>query len=230
MTVERLPYPVSTLLVDDHRVFGEVLAAELRRDEDVVRVTVATSLTAGRVALRSQIPDIVLLDLDLADESGLDLIDDALQLDPAPKVLMLSASSSTDAIVSAIERGASGWVVKDAPIGELRTAISAVLRDRMYLPPERLKAVLEGFLEGRPADAAPEPELPLTPRQLEILSRLVAGQTRTEIARDLVVTVNTVRTHVQNMMRELRVHSTAALVAAALEAGVEPVGTTDFTQ
>jgi DNA-binding NarL/FixJ family response regulator len=166
--------------------------------------------------------DVVLLDYDLAGESGLDLIEELDELGERPRVVMVSAGHDPQLIVEALERGAEAWVTKDAGFDVLLVAIGEVLNGHLYLPPDALRAVVDRLVEQAHGPALPEHSFvdELSSRELEVLRCLVSGMTRVEVAQRLFISTNTVRTHVQNVLKAADLHSTLALVAAARERGV----------
>ncbi|TDU83943.1 LuxR family two component transcriptional regulator [Kribbella voronezhensis] len=215
------------LLVDDHRVFADVLREALLEQDGIDRVTHAASLAAARVLLATDPPDVVLLDLVLADESGFDLLSELTRSTAAPAAIVLSGSSDPRLIVKALERGAKGWLSKTTRLDALVTAVWQVLDGQMYLAPSTLRPVLTHLLsDAREREAAAGFVADLTPRELEVLRCLVSGMTRGEVAQHLFVSMNTVRTHVQSLLRSSGQHSALALVAFARSHGVQGIDET----
>jgi DNA-binding NarL/FixJ family response regulator len=216
------------LLVDDHRVFAEVLGEALLAEGGIGRVNHASSLDAARVLLTTDPPDIVLLDLVLADESGFELLGELARTADAPAAIVLSGSSEPRLIVKALECGAKGWLSKTTRLDALVTAVWQVLDGQMYLAPATLRPVLTHLLsdaQGREAAAGFVADL--TPRELEVLRCLVSGMTRAEVANHLFVSMNTVRTHIQSLLRRSDQHSALALVAFARSHGVKGIDESD---
>jgi DNA-binding NarL/FixJ family response regulator len=217
------------LLVDDHRVFAEVLAMRLRGERGIAGVEIAFSLASARAVANQLDPDVVLLDYDLAGESGLDLIADLDGRGTRPPIVMVSAGHEPRLIVEALERGAEAWVPKDAGFDVLLSAVAEVLRGHLYLPPDALRAVVDRLVEQSHGPTVPEHSFvdELSTRELEVLRCLVSGMTRVEVAQRLFISTNTVRTHVQNVLKAADLHSTLALVAAARERGVTGIDEDD---
>jgi two-component system nitrate/nitrite response regulator NarL len=212
---------IAVLLVDDHRVFAEALAGLLAAERGISRVTVATTLDAARARLVSDRPDLVLLDLVLAEESGYDLLAELAAEADAPATIVLSASTEPRLIVQALEAGARGWLTKTTRLDALLTALWQVIDGDMYLAPATLQPVLAhlvGDLHRQRAAAGFVNRL--TPRELDVLRCLVSGMTRAEVAEHLFVSTNTVRTHIQSLLRRSEQHSELALVAFARSHGV----------
>jgi DNA-binding NarL/FixJ family response regulator len=211
---------MTLLVVDDHRMFAEVLAMRLAHEPVVGKVDVCYSVDEGRAVARRTEPDVVILDYDVGGVTGDTLIRDLEQLPKPPQVVMLSASEDPGAIIDSLDVGADAWVVKGASIQVLMQAISEVVQGRVYLYPTTVRPVVTELLHE--ARGAREPDFvdDLSERQVEVLRCLVAGMTRTETAHRLFITSNTVRTHVQHLLQTAEVHSTLALVARARELGV----------
>lgn len=213
--------PVDVLLVDDHRVFAEVLADHLRGAVQVARVELALSVDEARVVLRGFSPQLVLLDDDVAGVPGTDLLEALGPPGSRPRVVMVSASTDPGRVIAALRAGADGWVDKAAHPDVLLEAAEAVLRGHLYLDLPLVRPVVEGLLAAQ-AVAAPTFVDQLSAREVQVLRLLVAGLTRSEVAHRLYISPNTVRTHVQRLLKRAGVHTTVALVAAARNAGVEP--------
>jgi two-component system nitrate/nitrite response regulator NarL len=216
--------PVSVVLVDDHRLFAEVLGMRLRAEAGIGSVEPAYSLGAARALVNKLRPEVVLLDYDLGGECGLDLLDDLDRLDPRPRVVMVSAGDAPATIVTALRRGVDAWVTKDADLQVLVLATCEVLAGRMYLPPAALRPVLARLLDGPAVGPARHSFVDtLSAREVEVLRCLVAGMTRAETAQRLFISTNTVRTHVQHLLQRAGLHSTGPLVAAARDLGVRGI-------
>jgi two-component system nitrate/nitrite response regulator NarL len=211
------------LVIDDHRVYAEVVAARLRLEPGIERVEVALSVEEARVVLRSFAPQVVLLDNDLGGVLGTAFIPELKSCSPASRVVMVSGTDDIRSIVESLEAGAEAWVGKDARFEILVQAIADVLEGNMYLYPRAVEPVLRRLLHEREAQHASTFIDDLSPRELDVLRCLIAGMTRAEVAQRLFISPNTVRTHVQHLLRHAQVHSTVALVAAARSAGLTSV-------
>jgi DNA-binding NarL/FixJ family response regulator len=218
---EHAGHDLSILIVDDHRILADVLALRLGADDRVRRVEAVSTLAAAKAMAHTVQPDIVLLDLDLDGTCGLDLLPDLEEAGTRPRVIVLSGSKRTGDIVAALRAGVEGWITKDGDLDEVLLAATEVLEGHLHLPLDITKPVVHallaesetvvrtrGFLDG------------LTQRQTDVLRCLVAGMSRNETAAHLFLSANTVRTHVQNMLHQLGLHSTPQLVAAARQAGL----------
>lgn len=205
---------ISIFVVDQERTFADAVAARLEAEEDVAVVAAvhgrapAQSLIVGRHA------DVMLLDADMPDGAAIRLCEELSGRRDAPRVIMLSASTDAGRIVKAIRAGAAGWVRKDESFEHLLRVIRGVARGETWLPPAQTGGVLR-FLLQEAQDKRDSDRLlsALTPRELEVLACLAEGAGRQDVAERLHLSANTVRTHLQNLMAKLGVHSTLEAVA-----------------
>ena len=137
---------------------------------------------------------------------------------------MLSADDDPRRIVRALQAGAGGWVAKESSLGRLTAIVRGVLRDETHIPPLLLTGVVRELTAAR-RDRTESERLveSLTPREQQVLRCMVAGLGRQAVADRLYLSPHTVRTHMQNVLGKLGVHSTLAAVALARRAGVGPV-------
>lgn len=212
--------PVRLLIVDDHRVFGQGLAAVLRTEPGFEPYAisepaeVSSQLTARR-------PDVVIMDVRFGEVSGIDLARQLTAAPEAPAVVMLTGYADLSTAISAIQAGAVGFLAKDASVEQVVTAVRAVLAGGSWLPADMLAELFESY--PGPAEA-PEQQLiqQLTAREREVLLLMVSGLDRTGIADRLCQSPHTARTHIRNVMVKLGCHSTMEVVALALRAGLRP--------
>jgi DNA-binding NarL/FixJ family response regulator len=210
------------LVVDDHAVFAEAVQSLLTREPDLRPVWVAHTLAEARTLLRQHQPTVAVLDLMLGDGSGLDLAEYAREHSPASRVLMLTAVTSTERVVAALRLGVRGWLPKTVDSDRLVQVIRGLARGEAQLAPELLGAVLPELIR-QPEAPADDPLASLTAREREILQCLVDGLTRAQIASRLYLSTNTVRTHLQNLLTKLGVHSALESVAVGLRYGMVPL-------
>lgn len=213
----------TVLIVDDHRIFGEVIASHLALTAHRMEVHLATKLAEARALARAKRPDLVIVDYKLAGDCGLDLIVDLAALELDADVIVLSASRDADHIMGAFRRGARGWVDKTARAEDLLDAMSAVRGGDMYLSSASVRPLMALQLQAAAREVSARDFTDrCTDRELDVLRHLMAGKTRSGVAAALGVSTNTVRTHVQSLLRTFGVHSTLALIALAREAGLSP--------
>ncbi|CAM5549119.1 LuxR C-terminal-related transcriptional regulator [Streptomyces fumanus] len=238
---------IRVLVVDDHRIFAESLAAALAAEPDV-DVSAAGSGPAAlrcleRAAAEGRRFDVLLVDADLGGQvppvrpavpvhdgtedrlvDGISLVTGVRTAHPGVRTVVLAERDDPQRAALALQAGASGWVAKDCSLSRLLTVIRGVLRDETHLPPALLTGVLRELTAARRHRTESERLVEsLTPREREVLRCMVAGLGRKAVAERLFLSPHTVRTHMQNVLGKLGVHSTLAAVALARRAGVGPV-------
>ncbi len=202
---------IKVMIVDDHPMVAEGIESILESYDDI---TVVGTLTNGREAvdqLPALQPDVVLMDLNMPEIGGLTATEMLLEMDPDLRVLILSMHDSPEYISTALSHGAMGYVLKDVPTEEIKTAIDAVMSGKKYLC-----TGAKGSLEPS-EDGAREP---LTSREQTVLLQLAQGKSNKEVANELSISVRTVETHRKNIKRKLGISSTAGLTRYAMEHGV----------
>lgn len=217
--------PIRVLIVDDHMLFAEALAARLGREPDLVILPLAGDVRHALALADTERPTVVLLDMVLGRESGLDLLDKLRERHPGVRVVMLTAVSGVDPIVQAVRHGAVGWVPKTEGAELVARAVRSAARRGGWLPPELLGDVLRKLVSEPPEPVRGNHLLAeLTPRELEVLQCMVDGLNRAEIAERLGLSANTVRTHTQNLLAKLDTHSALEAITLAMRAGMRPAG------
>ncbi|MFJ9108913.1 LuxR C-terminal-related transcriptional regulator [Streptomyces sp. NPDC102283] len=242
---------IRVLVVDDHRIFAESLAAALAAEPDV-DVSAAGSGPAAlraleRAAAEGRGYDVLLVDAELGaalatgtgyavpgprqEETGvvdgISLVAGVSSGRPAVRSVVLAEKDDPRVAARALQAGASGWVAKDCSLQRLLAVIRGVLRDETHLPPALLTGVLRELTAARKHRTESERLVDsLTPREREVLRCMVAGLGRKAVAERLFLSPHTVRTHMQNVLGKLGVHSTLAAVALARRAGVGPADPT----
>ncbi len=214
--------PIRLLVVDDHPLFRRGLVALLASNPRFVIVGEAADAgEAQRLALALQ-PDLILLDNHLPGASGIDAIADLRRAAPATRVLMLTVSEEEQDLARALQRGASGYLLKTVDTDVLIGAIERTVRGESALSPELTGKLMSAFRAVHaPAPPEPPPAVPdridtLSPREREILAAISRGASNKEIARDLDIAETTVKIHVQHILRKLDLSSRvqAAVYAA----------------
>src|SRR6476660_6426683 len=180
----------------------------------------AVNTTDAVAAVREHQPDAVLLDLNFPDGTALGSISELRQACPTAKIVILSASADHSVVAEAIAQGAHGFIGKDRPVADIVGALEQARRGQTAVDP----VLLQQALRPRPAVDNPLWVLRfLTDREWEVMRCILDGQTTEEMARNLGVQRSTARTHVQNLLTKLGVHSRLQ-VAALMNAGGMPNG------
>jgi len=204
------------LIVDDHAVVRSGLKLVLDADDGIEPVGEAGNARDAIFEARSLKPDVILLDVVMPDQSGLDIIPTLLHENPGTKILVLSMQDDPRYVREAFDAGASGYVLKEAADSEVVAAVGEVAGGGRYVDPE-LGARLGGAesAERKRGDGDP-----LSEREGEVLRLLALGHTNQEIAKQLYISVRTAETHRAHIMQKLRLSSRAELVRYALDRGL----------
>lgn len=219
---------MKVLLVDDHPLILSALQTMIQELDPDVKVTAVGSAAAARSALVADSEfDLVLLDLQLGDASGFDVLVEMRKAHPALPVVVISASDRASDVIQAIDLGAMGFVPKRASNDTLVDALRLVMAGGIYVPAMHLGSnVNSGHARAHTAAGIPAAEaatyqvtpsfeeLGLTPRQSDVLTQLLQGKPNKEIARRLGLSVDTVKDHVQAVLRALGVSSRTQAVLA----------------
>ena len=202
---------IRIVVVDDHPMVAEGITSILESYEDI---DVVAALGDGQQVIDQidmLLPDVILMDLNMPGMGGLTATEMVLERRPDTRVLILSMHDSPEYVSSALSHGAVGYVLKDVPTDEIRTAIDTVMRGERYLC-----TGAEGALEPKVSPVAAT----LTNREQTILLQLAQGKSNKDVARALDISVRTVETHRKNIKRKLGISSTAGLTRYAMEHGV----------
>lgn len=203
------------LLVDDHQLLTDSLARLLATEIDIEVVGIAGSVAEAKQLARQRM-DVVLMDYRLPDGTGAEATRAIKARWPSARVVMLTAVQDDETVLESIQAGADGYLTKDRAVEEVVAAVRAARAGETLLP----RSVIIGIAQ-RVADAqerhSERPAIePLTPRELEVLRALAGGLAMPDICDHLVISRNTLRTHVQNIMNKLHVHSKLEAVTVAL--------------
>lgn len=208
---------IQAVIVDDHTLFAEAVRATLEV-RGIQVVAVAANGAAALEAVRSHRPDLVLMDLGLPDRSGLAVGAEIVEEWPGTKVLALTALDDPRAVKEAMRSGFHGYVVKDIPAAKFVDAVLATLGGQAVVP-HRLAARSVGARSTTERAVALMADQ-LTYRELDVLRLLAEGLPGDVIARKLGISRNTVRTHVQNVLTKLQVHSRLEAATFAVRHGI----------
>jgi DNA-binding NarL/FixJ family response regulator len=205
---------ISVFVVDQERTFADALAARLEAEDDVEVVAAVHARTPAQALIVGRHADVMLLDGDLPERAAIRLCEELCGRDEAPRVVILSYSSEPERIVDAVRSGAAAWVGKNESLQHLLKVIRGVASGETWLPPAEVGPVLQVLMQDQDRRRDNDRLLAaLTPRELEVLACLAEGAGRREVAERLHLSANTVRTHLQNLMAKLGVHSTLEAVA-----------------
>jgi two-component system response regulator DevR len=206
---------VGVLIVDDHRMFGESLS-RLLSDEDGISVlgVATTGEAAVEVALRLH-PQVVLMDYQLPDRDGVAVTEEIKRLEPAIMVVMLTGLGDERLLLASIEAGCSGFLTKDRAAAEVADAVRAAAAGEALISPTLLARLLPKLNRTHRSLGAD-----LTDREREILGLLARGWSNKQIAADLYLSLNTIRNHIQAVLKKLGSHSKLEAVSTAVREGI----------
>lgn len=211
---------LSIVLADDHTILREGLRALLSA---VPNFEIVGEAQDGREAVRCVEklgPDLLLMDLSMPRMSGMDAISEIKKRYPETKIIALTVHKTEEYLLTALQAGADGYVLKDATHDELVMAIQNVMAGKPYLSPGISGKVIEGYLEGKEGGLSVSTWQKLSQREREVLKLIAEGYKNKEIAEDLCISLKTVEKHRANLMKKLDLHNAAVLTVYAVERGL----------
>ncbi|MCZ7414723.1 MULTISPECIES: response regulator transcription factor [unclassified Streptomyces] len=229
---------IRVLVADGHRVFAESMAAALAAEPDLEPAATSSGEAVVRCLERGAVDGrpfgVLLVDVELIGSGGepgpgavegAPLLARLRRAHPGLRTVVLAARDDSRRAAAAFQAGAVGWVAKGASLSRLLLVVRGALRDETHVPPALLTGVLRELTAGARQRSEGERLLAsLTPREHEVLRCMVAGLGRNAVAERLYLSPHTVRTHMQNVLGKLGVHSTLAAVALARRAGIGASG------
>jgi two-component system, NarL family, response regulator NreC len=207
---------IKVVLVDDHAVVRSGLRLLLDAEDDMEVVGEAGNAKDAVFRARALKPDVILLDVVMPGESGIEALPKLLKESPATNVLVLSMQDDPSYVREAFAAGASGYVLKEAVDEEVVSAVREIASGGRYVHPALGARMIAAEAEERAAAEAD----PLSDREREILRLLALGHTNQEIARQLYISVRTAESHRAHIMQKLRFSTRAELVRYALSHGL----------
>jgi len=207
--------PIRVLLVDDHQLLTDSLARLLAAEEDIDVVGVAATVAEAKQLARERM-DVVLMDYRLPDGTGAEATRAIKNRWPSARIVMLTAVQDDETVLESIQAGADGYLTKDRAVDDVVATVRAARAGETLLPRSVIIGIAQRVAVAR--DRVPErPAIePLTARELEVLHALAEGLPSPDICEKLFISRNTLRTHVQNIMMKLHVHSKLEAVTVAL--------------
>jgi DNA-binding NarL/FixJ family response regulator len=200
---------IKILIVDDHPVVRDGLSAIISRRSDMQVVGEAENGSQALDLFRAHRPDVTLMDLQLPERSGVEVITTLRQEFPTARFIVFTTFDGDDDIYRALSAGAQGYLLKGTPRDTLLEAIRAIHAGRKHIPPDVAAKLAEriGYAE-------------LTEREVEVLRAIVAGQSNKEIGAALSITEGTVKVHVSSLLGKLGVQDRTQAVTEALKRGI----------
>lgn len=211
---------IRVVIADDHALFRSGLRAILEEAADIEVVGEAASgQEAVRIAEELE-PDVILMDLTMPGMSGLEATGRIAASGGRSRVLVVTMHAADDHLIAVLQAGGSGYVTKDSADGELHEAVRTVAGGQVFLYPSAARLLLESFRSPRSGAVEHDPVRLLSGREVEVLTRTVAGYTANEIGEQLGISPKTVDTYRQRVMEKLKMHHRSELVQFAVERGL----------
>ncbi|MBN9381043.1 MAG: response regulator transcription factor [Chitinophagaceae bacterium] len=197
----------SIFIVDDHYMVIEGIRSLLQNEKGIEWTGHAMNAASCLAFLKKQQPDVILMDINLPDKNGIDLCKEVKEKYPSVFIIGLSTFNQQSFIRKMMENGASGYVLKNATQEELKEAIDAVIKGKVFLSEDVSQTLRK----------EETPNIVLTRREKEVLELIADGMTNIEIAQKLFISVTTVDTHRKNLLAKLEARNTASLVRIATQ-------------
>lgn len=207
------------IMIDDHALFRVGLQGLLEQRNIEVIAAIADGDEGIRLAQEEK-PDVILLDLRMPDNSGLDILSKIRKNNIDIPVTILTTSNEEQDLREALKRGAQGYLLKDMEPDELVGALRDIVKGKNVVA-QNMTDVLTRMAQGKPTESKADSVFAdLTPRETEILSLLAEGQSNKVIARNLGISDGTVKLHVKAILRKLKIHSRVEAAVIAVEKGL----------
>ncbi|MFN8284877.1 MAG: response regulator transcription factor [Chitinophagales bacterium] len=198
---------IQVVLVEDHQLVIQGISAMLSENDEIECIGIYKYGTDLLEKLKTQQPDVILMDINLPDYNGIDLCKEVKEKYPAVKVIALSINNQPGIIKKMMDSGANGYVLKDAEQHEIIEAIKTVIKRKQYFSQSAITLLKQPENNGLP---------PLTRREREVLEKIAEGLTNQQIAQLLFVDISTVSSHRKNLLAKYNVQNTAALIKLAI--------------
>lgn len=208
---------IRVVIADDHAIVREGIRQVLDGSEGITVVGEAANGPAAYEQAQALVPDVVVLDVSMPGESGLEVAKRLKRALPATRVLMLSVYDNTEFVLEAVRAGADGYLLKDSTPSELRGAIQKVVTGESVFSAAAARQLSTALREEEQNREKAERIASLTARELDVLRHVVAGRTNKETAVELGISHRTVETHRENILKKLGVRSVAELTRLAIE-------------
>ncbi len=206
---------IRIVVVDDHGLFRAGLVSLLTTFPEFEIIGEAGDGREALAVIEATRPDVVLLDVNMPIMGGVEMVE-AIQKNDAPSILMLTISKHDEDLFGAIAAGADGYLLKDAEPDELRRAIILVAEGKSVLSPEVTSRVLKAVSSSHGIP----PDIALSKREMDVLKCLGRGMTSSQIASELFISENTVKTHVRHILEKLEASNRAEAVSRAIQLGI----------
>ncbi|WP_423464622.1 response regulator [Promicromonospora sp. MS192] len=218
--------PIRVLVVDDQSMIRAGFAALLEAHEGITVVGTADDGVGIAEVVRRTRPDVVLMDIRMPKVNGLDATRTIMRMPgTGPKVIILTTFDADEYVFSALRAGASGFLLKDSPPEELTHAVRVVAAGEALLSPKITRALIADYAARPMRPSAPDATLgALTDRELDVMRLVAGGRSNAEIATELFLAEQTVKTHVSRILSKLGLRDRTQMVVCAYESGLVRAG------
>ncbi len=210
---------ISIAIVDDHKIFIDGVKSILEDLEDIKCEFTATNKLELFQALANHTPSVILMDIGLGNENGIEITEEVLLKYPNINIIALSMHQEENYIIKMMEAGAKGYLLKDAGSEEMLKAIRTVHIGQKHFN-EHVSTTLLNYVTRGIKKENKSPELILTKREIEILRLVCMEYSNQEIATELYISIRTVDTHKRNLLEKLDAKNTVGLVKYAIKHGI----------
>jgi DNA-binding NarL/FixJ family response regulator len=205
------------VIVDDNELFLGGLRSILSLEDDIEVVGQAGDGGAAAVLVAATAPDVVLMDVRMPKQSGIEACQAIKDAAPATRIIMLTASDEQADLYDALKHGASSYLLKDSSIDQVANAVRLAGEGHALISPTMATKLLDEFKQVSQTDRLARPNPQLSERELEVLRLVAQGLSNREIGRQLFITENTVKNHVRNMLEKLQLRSRLEAVMYAID-------------
>lgn len=210
---------IRVLLADDHKIFRDGVRSILEKEKDIEVVGEAANGSDVFELIEHLEVDVLVLDIDIGKPNGIEITALISKSHPEIKILILSMMGLHDFVIQALEKGAIGFLLKNTGKDEVLTAIRSVSKGDSYFSRE-VSAILIEQLHKPPSSRGNNTDIPISPREVEVLKLIAQEFSNSEIAEKLFISIRTVDTHRRNLLEKLGAKNTAGLVKFAIQKGL----------
>ncbi|MEN6409635.1 MAG: response regulator transcription factor [Anaerolineaceae bacterium] len=212
---------IRVLIADDHKLFRQGLHSLMRARDDLVEVVAEAETGQEAIRLVAQFqPDIVLMDIYMPQGDGLEATREIRSRFPKTAVVMLTSSEKEEHLYEAMRLGAAGYLLKNLDADELFDLLERVTRGEVAMTRTMASRLLKGLASGHGSPEAEKEKL--TEREVEVLKLVAKGNSNPQIAAELCITVNTVKSHLKNILTKLQLDNRTQVAAYAAQSGLLP--------